>query len=172
MRLLAVILLLLSSLAAEGLVTSDKIAAISVQRILNETIAGKAIKQDLEVDLKKNQLKLDTLRNDLKKLQEGFKSKATVMSDDAKRQMYVDIQKKEMKLQEELQSSQSELAKKHDDSVVKVLKEVQIVLDKIAKKEGLDFVYGVGERLVVYAAPQIDLTDRVIKILDDKKLDL
>ena len=169
-RYFFVILLLTGFVSAES--TAGVVRIVSIQKILNDSLVGKASRKDLEVEVKKTQLKLEGLKADLGKMQQAYESKAAVLSEDARVKNIKELQNKQQALEISLQESQAELAKKQDDAIGKVVIEVKSILDEIATKEKIDFVLGEADRLVVYATPNLDLTDRVIKILDDRKLNL
>ena len=43
-------------------------------------------------------------------------------------------------------------------------------MNQLAREEGYGFIIEKGQHFVVYADEKLDLTDRVIKLLNEKKL--
>jgi Skp family chaperone for outer membrane proteins len=53
-----------------------------------------------------------------------------------------------------------------------VVEEIQKVVDEIAGDKGYSFIFEKDRQSVIYANPQIDITQDVVKLLDKRKVDL
>jgi Skp family chaperone for outer membrane proteins len=53
-----------------------------------------------------------------------------------------------------------------------VIEEIQKVIDELADDKDYTFIFERDRQSVLYANPQLDITQEVVKILDKKKIDL
>ena len=54
-------------------------------------------------------------------------------------------------------------------AIAKVLKEVRVIVSEIGKQDGLDVIVDSASGGVLFTNPKVDLTERVIKLYDQKK---
>ena len=59
----------------------------------------------------------------------------------------------------------TELAKRRDDKVREILTEIQGIVGNIAQKNG--FTYVLNDRVMIFGDPQYNITDEVMKTLND-----
>jgi Skp family chaperone for outer membrane proteins len=58
-------------------------------------------------------------------------------------------------------------AKRNDELSRPIIEAIEEAARKIAEKEGFDLVLDSGPGIVVYSEPELDLTDRVLKSLEE-----
>jgi outer membrane protein len=140
---------------------------IDAQQVLDETEAGKAIKQRVEAFRDSRQKVIDLEEAELKKAEENLGQQMSLLSDDARREKQLefqrklgDYQKKVVELNRELQDKKDELLGEFNEVLLRAVRQV-------AEKEGYDYVldYG-GDGSVLYGSPDHDLTQRVMAQVD------
>ena len=162
---------------ALGLFASQAIAAevgfVDLDKALQLTNKGKetqkklaAMKDDLELQVRQKEI-------DLRKLQEELETQKNVLSEDAYKTKAADFQKGVM----EYQQKAMELQQKFEDYRVKLIRsfinDLESVTQQIAKSNGLRIVILKVEdvittsSLVIYGDPGADLTDQVVKKLNE-----
>ena len=159
----ALVLGVLLSLAAFGASAQEsRIAYINVQRITSESAPAKAATAKLESEFAKRQKDLADLQSTLKSLGEKFERDAPTMTDSqrgAKQKEYNDqgrdFQRKKREFDEDLNSRQNE-------ELRQVLDKANKAIRQLAETEKFDLVV----QEAVYFNPKIDITDKVIKILN------
>ncbi len=147
-----------------------KIGVVEPQKVLDDTKAGKKIKDSLQEYVKARQKVIDMEEDELKKMEEDLVKQGAVLSPDAKkdkeekfRQKMVDYQRKVQQLNQEVQVKKKETLDEFNKSLEQVIR-------GIADREKITLVVEKGDNgagaLIIYSHPSLDLTERVIKELD------
>ena len=100
----------------------------------------------------------------VQKIQDA-QSKLALMKDSQKAAMQADIEKQKKEVLDFDKEKRTELTKKRDDKVREILTEIQNVAGDLAKKAG--YTYVLNDRVMIYAEPQFNITDEVLKALND-----
>jgi outer membrane protein len=159
--------------AEEGEAQRDNlIAIVDIQRVVNESIIGKAARSNVEAQIKKSKAKLSNLQSDLEKAQAELQKQASVLSASALDERREGLRRKQLDVQRAYQDIQEQLAKLNEREIKKVVDEANKLVDALAQERDYTFVFERDRRSVVYASPRIDITEEVIKALDKRKIDL
>jgi outer membrane protein len=148
------------------------VAIVDVQRVVNESIIGKAARSNMESQIQKAKVKLSNLQADLEKGKADLQKQSGILSGSALEERREALGKKQLEVQRAYQDMQEQLAKTNDKEIRRVVEEVQKVVDEMADEKGYSFIFEKDRQSVVYANPQIDITQDVVKILDKRKVDL
>jgi outer membrane protein len=159
----------LSQRDAQG---QELLAIVDVQRVVNDSIAGKAAKSNLEGQISKAKLKLAGLKSEFEKQKSELEKQSAILSGAALEQRKEALGKKQVEFQRAYQDMQQELAKANDKEIGKVIKQVNEVVQDLADKRGYAFVFEKDRQSVLFASGRIDITEEVISALDKKKVDL
>jgi len=168
-------LLTLCALALFGLpsiATGETIALVDTQLVLTQSIVGKAARSNLEGRVKKAQAKLAQSKSDFDKQRGELEKQAAILSGSALEAKKEALGKKQLELQRMYQDAQEELAKANEQELVKVIKEIQSVVNELAKERKYTFVFEKDRQTVLYSSDRIDISSEVVKILDKKKVAL
>jgi len=164
------------SVAGACLLPSDaqaqKVAIVDTQKIISESIIGKAAKNNLDGQIKKGQAKLAALKADFEKQKTELEKQAAILSSSALQSRQEDLEKKQMEFQRAYQDIQEKIGKLNEVELTKVVKQIGDVVRELAAEDGYDFVLERDRQTVMYASNEIDITDKVVKILDKKKVSL
>ncbi|NVB41488.1 OmpH family outer membrane protein [Pseudenhygromyxa sp. WMMC2535] len=173
-RLLGVALLSTSLFTGAALVESStaeaavpdvgKVAVVDMQRILNETSAGKSARQKLESASTSKQKKLDKRRQKL----EQDQTKLAQLQGDALAQAQEKLQRDYYELQSMYMTLQQELAEQEARTLEVMYANCQSLAKEMAKDFKLDLVLIRDQTTVLYVADGVDLTNEVIKRYDKK----
>jgi outer membrane protein len=166
-------------LAALGLITlvmssaeAQEIAIVDVQKVVNESIIGKAAKSNVEGQIQKAKVRMSNVQAELEKGKADLQKQSSVLSGSALEERREALDKKQRDAQRTFQDLQEQLAKTNDQEIRKVVEEINKVVDEIADDKDYAFVFEKDRQAVIYANPRIDITQDVIKILDKRKVDL
>ena len=91
--------------------------------------------------------------------------KLNLMNDAQKTAMQADIEKQKNDVVAYDKEKRTELAKKRDDKVREILAEIQKIVSNLAAREG--YAYVLNDRVMIYGDPQFNVTDVVLKTLND-----
>jgi len=151
---------------------SEQIAIVDVQRVINDSIIGKAARSNLEQHINKAKLRAASLKNDLDKQAADLEKQASILSSSAMEQRREALGKKQVDMQRSYQDIQEELARVNDKEIGKVLEQITEIVQEISKERGYLFVFEKDKQSVVFASSRIDITPQIIEALDKKKMDL
>jgi len=154
----------LSSSAAAAVPEIGKVAVVDMQRILNETKAGKKARKDLESASLSKQQKLDKrqkkLESDQAKLS-GLQGEALLAAQEKLQRDYYELQSMYMTLQQELAEQEARTLEKMYLNCQKLAKDM-------AKDFDLDLILIRDQSTVLYVGSGVDLTAELIKRYDKK----
>jgi len=154
--------LLLVAMAQGAHAQETRLAFINSQRITSESGPAKAATAKLEAEFSKRQKDLTDLQASLKSLSEKFERDAPTMTESqrtSKQKEFVeqnrDFQRKKREFDEDLNGRRNEELQSVYEKATKAIKQ-------LAETEKYDLVL----QEAVYFNPKIDITDKVIKILN------
>jgi len=153
--------------AAQG-VGMAKVAFVDVQKVLARSAAGVAAREQLEKEKATMQREMDGKRVELEKLREELEKKGPLMTADARRDKSDQFERKRRDAARLADDFQKELEKKEQGLLAKVLQDVSVVVERVGKQRGLSLVVERRGATVLYAAPEADLTDEVIRAYDQE----
>jgi outer membrane protein len=166
--LAAVIFASLGSSAA----LAEQIAIVDVQKVVNESIIGKAAKSNVEAQIQKAKVRMSNLQAELEKGKADLQKQSSVLSGSALEERREALEKKQRDAQRTYRDAQEQVAKTNEKEIRKVIDEIDKVVKEIADEKGFAFVFEKDRQAVIYADSRIDITQDVIKILDKRKVDL
>ena len=150
-------------LMATGISLADdlKIAYVDLSKVFDSYQKTKEFDAVLQSEGEAFQKQRDAM---VQKIQDA-QSKLDLMNDTQKAAMQADIEKQKNDVIAFDKEKRTELAKRRDDKVREILTEIQDIVSGIAKKEG--YTYVLNDRVMIYGDPQFNITDEVLKTLND-----
>ena len=145
------------------------IGFVDVQRILQDSDAGRIARGLFEQSTKRIRTQLDTMRTQAEDMQAKYESQKSILKPDAREKLEQQIVEKQMELRQALQQSQMELQNRDAELTASILDDLKPIIEKLAKEKQLDVVMEKGEAGILYSAERFDLTDVVLKRYDDSK---
>ena len=139
----------------------EKIAVVDTQRVLMETKQGRAAKKDLEKAMARSQSKLERKANELQKQFQDLQAKAAMLSQS-------EVMRRQQELEQLYNESSQQLAEKEALLAEKIYRNVQKIVKQMALEDGIQIVLARSSLTVLYAAPALDLTNKVIVAYDKK----
>lgn len=155
-------------LAAVVAKAETKIGFVDVPKAIQATSAGKKAKAELEGQFTKKKKELEKKEADLKKMNEDLEKKKSVLSEDSLKAKQMEFQGEMMKFRDEVTKSQSEIQKRQQELTAPILEKMQKIIAKVSKDEGYSLVLQ-NTQGVLYATPEADITDAVIKAFEKEK---
>jgi outer membrane protein len=141
--------------------SETKVGYVDLSRAFDEYQKTKDFDKTLEKkgDIKQEQR--EKLVADIRKMRD----ESELMNEKARDKKEADIEAKIRTLQEFDQGAKSELTKERDDIVRDILREMNAVIKRYGESEGYSII--LNDRVLLYGKDSIDLTDEIIKILND-----
>jgi len=147
---------------------ATRIGYVDLQRILARSQAGVQAREQLEKDKAGMQKQLDGQKIELDKLRDELEKKGQLLSADARRDKQDQLERKLRDAQRLAGDFEKELQKKEQNMGAKILRELEGVFTKVGKEKGYAVILERRQAGVVYGAPEIDVTEEVIKAFDDE----
>lgn len=157
--------------AEEGIPVTG-IYVVDMQRVIDESIVGKAAKNTIEAEMKKRQAALQSSQAEIVRLRGELEKQSALLSRDALDQKRVVLERKERDFARLMQDQRAELEKKRSSEMARLIREIDSVVADLSRKGNIPFVLERDPRLVVFVAEEFNLTPQVIKILNDMKTSL
>jgi len=147
-----------------------KIAIVNTQKVLDKSLLGKKIKNELEkiranyaADLEAKGKEIQKLQNEIKILSSSEKTSSVANKEELdKKSRILKIKIYDIKQLDEKYGN--DFRKEETKKFKYTIKIIQEIMDEIGKKEGYLLIK--NQRGVVYFPEDIDITDKVIKLLD------
>jgi outer membrane protein len=143
-----------------------RIAYIDVQRVLARSSSGVAAREQLEREKLGMQKEMDAKRQELEKLRDELEKKGPLMTPDARRDKQEAFERKRRDAARLMDDYQKELEKKEQVLLQRVLQELSGVIEKVGKDKGYYMIVEKRGASVLYASPDADLTDDIIRAYD------
>ncbi|MFA4991158.1 MAG: OmpH family outer membrane protein [Candidatus Omnitrophota bacterium] len=141
---------------------TGKIGYIDLSRSFDEYQKTKDLDKELEKKGDAKQGEREKIVREIRKMREELE----LLNKEAKDKKEVDIEAKIKMLQEFDQGAKTDLTQERDNMVKDILKEMNDVIKEYGEKQGYSII--VNDRVLLYGDKAMDLTDQVIKILNER----
>ncbi len=154
--------IMLLSVAGTVLAQSEsKIGFVDLSRSFDEYKKTKDFDKALEKKGDTKQEQREKLVKDIRKMRDELE----LMNEKARESKEKDIESSIRSLQEFDQDAKTGLTKERDDMVRDILREMNDTIKEYGEKNGYSII--LNDRVLLYGKKTIDLTDEIIKILND-----
>lgn len=165
---LAALLLFSPALYSQRSKNIVKIGCIDIQKVIDKVAADKLLKNLLE-DKKNDFMKrAEELAKQINALKEMIAKEGSKMDPERLKNLKEEIIFKEEELKNYIGEKSALLQQKEEALSAKVLQNLYDYIKEVAVKSGYSMIVEKGTA-VIYADPEIDITDDVVKALDKEK---
>lgn len=154
--------LLCMLLASGAQAQESRIAFINSQRITSESAPAKAATAKLETEFSKRQKELTDLQATLKSFGEKFERDAPTMTESQRSSKQKEFVEQNRDLQRKKREFDEDLNGRRNEELQQVYEKATKAIRQLAETEKYDLVV----QEAVYFNPKIDITDKVIRILN------
>jgi outer membrane protein len=159
----------LLGLAGGAEAAATRVGFVDVQKVIVRSLAGVAAREQLEKDKATMQKDVEARKAELDKLRDELEKKGLVLSADAKREKEETFQRKVRDLRRLADDLEKELQRKEQLATQKILQELTGLVEKVGKDRGFLLIVERRQAGVIYADPEADVTDEIIKLYDQEK---
>jgi Skp family chaperone for outer membrane proteins len=145
-----------------------KYAVVDTQAVASTSAIGREASKKLNDLQSKKAAGLQDMNKQLQSLQTKRDTGGPVLSDAARALLDKDIEKLQRDIQYAQSGAQAELQDLNNELMADFSKKVEAAVREVAKEKGLYIVF-TADAGVAYAAPEVNISDEVIKRLDAKK---
>lgn len=143
-----------------------KIAVIDVNKILNESAVGKAAKKKIEVRYEEIKKRIEAKQDEAKKIKEEIDKQKILLGKEKLKEKEDALATRVSELRQMTQEGEKEMQTRQGEQTREVLKIIEGQLDKVVKAEKIDLVLDKTQGGVVHYVPALDITDRVLEMVN------
>lgn len=143
----------------------SKIGFVSTERIFREAAPAKTASAKIEQEFSRRDKDLQELAARLKAMSEKLDKDAAVLSESDRLKRQRELADLDKDFQRKQREFREDLNQRRNEELAVVLERTNKVIKQIAETEKYDIVF----QEAVYASPRIDITDKVLKALNNSK---
>lgn len=159
---------LLAGMVAFGAVASEtevKVGFVNGQRVINESPQAAKAKKKLEKEFEKRDQDLQKMAKQLQATQENLEKNGLTMSESDRRTKEREFNETNREFQRRQREFREDLNLRQNEEMASIYERVNRVIKQVAEAEKYDIIL----QEAVYVGPKIDLTEKVIKALQESK---
>lgn len=145
----------------------QRVAVVDVQRVLTTSTPGKAAYERLKKMQEDRLAKAKSMDEEARKLDADIAAKRISLSEDKLADLNKQLADKRIVMQRFAQDADREVGEARDKALAELEVKIKPVIDGIGKEMGLAAIFNKFESGLVYASDAIDVTDAVIKKLNE-----
>lgn len=145
---------------------ANLIATVNIQKIMGESTASKSVREQMDQKMKTMQTDLGKKDEELQKEHQQLEKQRGVLSKQAFEEKTRAFGDKVTDAQKEVQSKKAMLDNAFERAINDIQKTVTDIIAAMAKEKG--FSIAVPTSQIIYADPRLDITDEVLKKLNEK----
>jgi outer membrane protein len=159
-----------ASATSKAGIVANRVALIDFQVAILQTEEGKQAKAKIEKEVDSRKKELLSQQQELKKLEDDFEAKRSVLSEDEKASRTRDLQTKFMAFQRSQVTLDQEVRQKEMQETQKIFQKLSSLVNEYAKKHNYDLVFERGAGAVVYPAqdPNSDITNEIVSLYNQR----
>ena len=165
---IVVVMAVLSAPAWVG-AAETRIAYVDLQKALNQCRAGKDAKDKIKRRYEGYEREFSSRQRELKGLKDELEKRGGVLSDTARTDKERRYQQKIKDFQRFTKDAQDAIKQQDNDYTRTIVGELLELVRDMGKKGNYTLIMERGEGSIVYGAPEIDLTDQLIRLHDQKR---
>jgi outer membrane protein len=155
-------------LAASASAKELKIAFIDSDRILESNDDYRQAKQKMQEEERQYIAQATSMEETLKTMADELHAQSLMLSDEARRERetrFLDKQQELEKFRKETWGEGGKLFTRNQELSKPIMDKINAAIQKVSQEIGYDLVFDAASASIVYAVPELDITDRVIEEL-------
>lgn len=142
-----------------------KVGFVNTERVLRESPPAVAAQKKLEAEFAKREKELADIASRMRGMTEKLERDNAVMAESERIKRQREITDMERDLQRRQREFREDLNQRRNEELAGVVEMANRAIRQIAEAEKFDIIF----QEAVYASPRIDITDKVIKALNDAR---
>ncbi len=146
-----------------------KLAIIDRDKILSESLAFQDIKRQIEIE--QSNLQKDSFKQEeeLRQAEQALSKQQGILSEEVFNQKVQDFNNSVQNVQQDISIKNIKLKESYVAGVKEIFNSIKNIASSIAKEENMSLILFISkEEQVFYSTDEIDISDKVIKILNKK----
>lgn len=159
---------LLGALCCASAIAADndlRLGVVNLDRILRESAQAKSAQKRIEAEVAKRDQELAKTAEQIKRAQEKLEKDSLTLSDPERSKREVELRDMSRDFQRRQREAREDINQRRNEELAAVLERANRVVRQIAESEKFDIIL----QEAVYANPRIDITDKVVRAMDESK---
>ena len=157
---------LLAVFASSSIAQSEgRVGYVNLERILRDSAPAMRAQKKIEQEFAKRDQELGKIADQLKRLQDALEKNAVTMSESERTKREREFADLNREFQRKQREAREDFNQRRNEELSGVIERANRAVKQIAEAEKYDVIF----QEAVWASPRIDITDKVIKALDDSK---
>jgi len=157
---------LLAFFATSGVAQSEgRVGYVNLERILRDSAPAIRAQKKIEQEFAKRDQELGKMSEQLKRQQETLEKNAVTLSESERTRREREFADLNREFQRKQREAREDFNQRRNEELSGVIERANRAVKQIAESEKYDVIF----QEAVWASPRIDITDKVIKALDDSK---
>jgi len=157
---------LLAVFASSSIAQSEsRVGYVNLERILRDSAPAMRAQKKIEQEFAKRDQELGKMADQLKRLQDTLEKNAVTMSESERVKREREFADLNREFQRKQREAREDFNQRRNEELSGVIERANRAVKQIAEAEKYDVIF----QEAVWASPRIDITDKVIKALDDSK---
>jgi outer membrane protein len=145
--------------------SEGRVGYVNLERILRDSAPATRAQKKIELEFAKRDQELGKMADQLKRLQETLEKNAVTMSESERAKRDREFAELNREFQRKQREAREDFNQRRNEELSGVIERANRAVKQIAEAEKYDVIF----QEAVWASPRIDITDKVIKALDDSK---
>ena len=145
--------------------SSGKFGFVHTERILRDSVPAVRAQKKIEAEFQKRDRELAGIADQLKRMQAELDKDAMTMSESQRRGKEREFGELNREFQRKQREFREDLNQRRNEELAQVLEKANRVIRQLAEQEKYDLIL----QEAVYFNPRIDITDKVIRALNNAK---
>jgi outer membrane protein len=155
------------ALVAGPSLAQNRIGFVSLDRIMREAPVAQRAQKKLEAEFQTRNNELGKLADQLKRMQEALEKNSVTMSENERNRREREFNDANRDFQRRQREFREDFGTRQNEEFSAIISRANDVVRRVAEGEKLDVVFQNDQ--VVWINPKIDITDKVIKALEEQR---
>jgi len=155
----------LLALAAQSAMAQSKIGVVDSERIMREATPALRAQKKLEKEFEKRDQELQRIARELQTMQDDLERNGLTMGENERRNKERNLNDLNRDFQRKRREFTEDLNQRRNEEFASMLERINVAIKQMAEAEKYDLIL----QDAVYMSPRIDITDKVIKVLESAK---
>jgi outer membrane protein len=144
-----------------------KVGYVDVRKVVMESDRGKEIGKTLQDEAEKKKKELSQKQDDLQKMKDAIEKQSATITPEARNEKEKQYQSRLKDFQRIVSDYESDMQQKNQELTQAILKDVEEIIKSMGEKEKFSLIVERGQ--ILFGAPSVDITDKVVSLYNDSQ---
>lgn len=147
----------------------QKIGFVNASLIFEQYSAAREAEETYQREMEELNRQVAEMEQAIQALADTLRYKRYYFSEERLREKQQELEQRQQEYLKFRQDAEAKAAKRNDELSKPIIEAIQEATRKVAEKEGFDLVLDAGPGIVVYSKPELNLTDKVLQLLEESR---